>query len=98
MPSFIYEVRATFGRLSEVHAMHMTDTDNLFRYAFAFIDAHGIAVRSSGDLTRRERVEIEQLAGGRLAGGQRRRILRSVADNPTALRYLAALMRSNEYR
>jgi hypothetical protein len=78
--------------------MHKTDTDMLFRYAFAFIDAHRVAVRSSGDLTRRERTEIEQLAGGRLAGGQRIRILRSLANNPTALRYLAALLRNNERR
>jgi hypothetical protein len=87
-----------FGRLSKVHAMHQTDTDKLFRYAFAFIDAHRVDVRASGDLTGRERAEIEQLAGGRLASGQRIRILRSVANNPTALRYLAALLRRNAHR
>jgi hypothetical protein len=78
--------------------MRMTDTDKLFRYAFAFIDTHRVDVRASGDLTRREQTEIEQLAGGTLAGGQKIRILRSVANNPTALRYLAALLRSNEGR
>jgi hypothetical protein len=73
--------------------MQQTDTDNLFRYVFMFIDARRVDVRKSGALTHRERTEIEQLARGRVAGGQRSRILRSVANNPTALRYLAALLR-----
>lgn len=78
--------------------MHKTDTDKFFGYAFAFLDAHRIDVCASGDLTRRQRAEIEQLAGGRMEGGQRSRILRLVADNPTAFRYLAALLRRDERR
>jgi hypothetical protein len=75
--------------------MHKTDTDKLFRYAFMYMDARWVDLHLREDLTHRERVEIEQLASGRVASGQRIRILRSVANNPMALRYLAALLRGN---
>lgn len=76
--------------------MHKTNTHRFFRYAFAFIDVRRAGVHGSGDLTHGERTDIEQLAGGSLAGGRRRRALRFVADNPIALRYLAALLRGSE--
>ena len=76
--------------------MHKTETDKFFRYALTFIEARRVDVHAPGGLTRGEREEIERLAGGRLAGGQRVRILEFVADNPTALRYLAALLRGSE--
>jgi hypothetical protein len=78
--------------------MHKTDTDKLFGYAFTFIDADRVDVHAPGDLTRGERTEIEQLACGKLVGGQRIRLLQRVANNPAALRYLAALLRRNECR
>jgi hypothetical protein len=76
--------------------MSKTDTDKLFRYAFTFIDAHWVDVRASGGLTRGERMKIEQLAGGKLTGGEKGRMLQFLADNPAALRYLAALLKSDE--
>ncbi|MBW0000534.1 MAG: hypothetical protein JO015_15655 [Verrucomicrobia bacterium] len=78
--------------------MHQTDTEKLLRYAFLSIDARREDVHASGDLTRTERTEIEQLATGTLGSGQRTRLLQSVANNPIALSYLAALLRENEYR
>lgn len=78
--------------------MHKTDTDKLLRYAFLFIDGRRVNVHASGDLTCTEQTEIEQLARGRLGDSQRMRILRSLANNPTALRYLAALLKANECR
>lgn len=75
-----------------------TNTEKLFGYAFTFIDAHRLIAHAPGSLTYRERTEIEQLAGGKLEGQQKLRMLRFVADKPAALHYLGALLRSNDRR
>jgi hypothetical protein len=78
--------------------MHKIELDQLFGYVFAFIETHRADAHRSGNLTCRERTEIEQLAGGTLAGGQKIHIFRLLAEKPVALRYLGVLLRNNDRR